>query len=325
MTEPQYGIFVKHSISLLNDKGKLMFIIPSIWMKPDKAFNYNYFLSHNILYIKTFSNTKTNSIFKGQAQTPTCYFLLENTISISSINTFYLFDSLYNDYILYKNLRPSPIPLDFPYIFNCLYNCVLDVGSINKYISKTNMPGKYIQLGEKYIFDNNSILKYHNVNTCKIVKRNGKNTPVLEMRDSNKPCKYNGEPKIIMAHKMFGLPYYDKLGEFGICNRDNYVILISEMRADIPDITDAEIELVIDFLNDPLTIMLYEATRYRMKYLEKYVFSLLPNIVKLFRISGLNTKYNYMSLFKIIGVNPDISIKIKDILTSKKHYERVTK
>ena len=68
---------------------------------------------------------------------------------------------------------------------------------------------------------------------------------------------------------MFGFPFLDSDGSFGISNRDNYVIL-SEKN---------EILLQLKaFLSTKLVLYIYEATRYRMKYLEKYAFQFLPNI-----------------------------------------------
>ena len=71
---------------------------------------------------------------------------------------------------------------------------------------------------------------------------------------------------------MYGFPYYDKTGIYGISNRDNYVITGK---------TDAEFMQLQAFLSTKLALYVFEATRYRMKYLEKYAFNFLPNITKL--------------------------------------------
>ena len=54
-----------------------MYIVPSIWMKPDKAKTYNLLTSYHLEKIKCYTNTETNKIFSGEAQTPTCSFLLK--------------------------------------------------------------------------------------------------------------------------------------------------------------------------------------------------------------------------------------------------------
>jgi hypothetical protein len=71
---------------------------------------------------------------------------------------------------------------------------------------------------------------------------------------------------------MYGLPYLDETGEFGISNRDNYVIY----KEKIEDLIKLQ-----KFLSTKLALRVFDATRYRMKYLEKYAFQLIPDITLL--------------------------------------------
>ena len=75
-----------------------------------------------------------------------------------------------------------------------------------------------------------------------------------------------------MGHKMYGFPYIDTSGCFGICNRDNYVIINKEIK---------ELELIKEFLSNELILFIFETTRYRMRYLEKYVFEFIPDFSKI--------------------------------------------
>ena len=68
---------------------------------------------------------------------------------------------------------------------------------------------------------------------------------------------------------MYGFPYYDVSGIYGISNRDNYVILNK---------TPQEFMKLQQFLSTKFALYVFEATRYRMKYLEKYVFQMIPDI-----------------------------------------------
>ena len=61
-----------------------------------------------------------------------------------------------------------------------------------------------------------------NVHTTIINKETKK--PQLQFKYSDDEQPFYGEPKIIMAHKMYGFPYVDKEGMFGISSRDNYII-----------------------------------------------------------------------------------------------------
>ena len=79
--------FVSKSIELLkNNSGMLCMFIPSIWLKPDREKIYYFLTEFNIKNLNCFSNSDTNKIFKGNAQTPSCYFLLTKTKSDKIIN-----------------------------------------------------------------------------------------------------------------------------------------------------------------------------------------------------------------------------------------------
>ena len=71
---------------------------------------------------------------------------------------------------------------------------------------------------------------------------------------------------------MYGFPYIDYKGEYGICNRDAYVICHDD---------DTVLERLSHFFRTKTALYLFESTRYRMKYLEKYIFRLLPDITQL--------------------------------------------
>jgi len=64
----------------------------------------------------------------------------------------------------------------------------------------------------------------------------------------------------------------DKEGTYGISSRDNYIINNRPTN---------ELYLLNEFLSTTLILFLFETTRYRMRYLEKYVFELIPDISNL--------------------------------------------
>ncbi len=63
--------FVYHSLSLLEPKGFLCLITPTLWMKPTKDKIHNTLYSYALLKVKCFTNTETNKCFENEAQTPT--------------------------------------------------------------------------------------------------------------------------------------------------------------------------------------------------------------------------------------------------------------
>ena len=69
--------FIKKSLSLLKDNGFLCFITPSIWLRPDKQKIYHLLNQYQIHHIYCMTNTETNKLFKGAAQTPTVIFSLQ--------------------------------------------------------------------------------------------------------------------------------------------------------------------------------------------------------------------------------------------------------
>jgi uncharacterized protein (UPF0305 family) len=71
---------------------------------------------------------------------------------------------------------------------------------------------------------------------------------------------------------MYGFPYLDKEGKYGVSNRDSYIII----KENINDLLRLQ-----QFLSTKTALYIFEATRYRMKFLEKYAFDLIPDITQL--------------------------------------------
>ena len=254
--------FVKHSIHLLPDNGHLLMITPSIWMKRD--YSLHYFITQFKLIINTLNSSETNSIFHGKAQLPTCYFHLtkypsnKDVIIYDNISQKYITFPFDNNSIPLKNI--SIIKKFLPYVkkFGCLK------------VHKTNIPPGFRRKHNKTIIsDKYSIdTPYINIKTC--IKKN--NQPILIHNFTSEKCPYADTPKIVLAHKMYGYPFYDNIGEYGISNRDIYVITGKN---------NVEFHKIKLFLLSDIISNLYESTRYRMRYLEKYIFDMIPDITNI--------------------------------------------
>tara|TARA_Y100000590_G_scaffold469425_1_gene656915 strand:- start:871 stop:2256 length:1386 start_codon:yes stop_codon:yes gene_type:complete len=251
--------FVKTAIGFLKDGGLFNMIIPSIWMKQDKAGMYDFLLQYNITKIHCFNNTETNRMFHGHAQTPTSFFLLEK---IATRDRILLYDSQMKVYIPWKT-DGGPIPVFASAILLKLRPWVKKYGSLN--VFKTSMPPVGIFFGKS----KSNILQYPNIKTCRL---NGRH-PELIINYSNKPILFHGIPKLVLAHKMYGFPYLDLAGRFGISNRDNYVFFNRSL---------ANLRLLHDFLSTRFVRYLFEGCRYRMKFLEKYIFELIPDLTQFY-------------------------------------------
>jgi len=256
--------FVIKSVALLKeDKGQLCIFIPSIWLKPDKKKMYNFLGQYQINYLNCISNTETNKIFSGNAQTPSCYFLLTKR---PTANVMSIFDTSLNRYIDYYLTKSQPIPVFGQSIIQKLQKFCW-IGEENNAINviKTNMPG----VGVDISWVRTDEYRYRNISTCHLKKDN---SPDLVLNYSNKPLAFAAIPKLVLAHKMYGFPYLDLTGQYGISNRDNYIILKEEQK---------DLVTLQRFLSTKTALYLFEATRYRMKYLERYAFQLIPDVTKL--------------------------------------------
>ena len=270
-------LFIKKALTLLKpNTGQLCYIVPSLWMKPDKAGLYNILTQYNIEKIHCLTNTETNQLFKGEAQTPTCYFLLTNIFEKNATIYNYnhnhnkninIYDKNYKTYVNYAYTFGTPLPLFGQNIVKKIQPYILKAGGPLKVI-KTNMPSKHAVLSKSYDVIH---FPYPNITTCLLRGLQ----PELVLNYSSAPQPYYNQSKLVLAHKMYGFPYLDAAGTYGIANRDNYVILKEGTQA------LADLEKIKAFLSTKFALYIYEATRYRMKYLEKYAFELLPDITKL--------------------------------------------
>ena len=254
--------FVRQSIALLPPKGYLNIIIPSIWMKPDKEKIYDLLTSYKIHKIKCLSNSETNKLFSYGAQTPTCYFAMEKVSSTKEIS---IYDSCQRDFIKININKNMPIALNGWSILQKILPFCEKHGRLSEIIQKTNMPPIKSNLSTT---QNNTTHPYVNVHSCHIKD----DKPELLFRYSNIELPFANEPKIIMAHKMYGFAYIDENGAYGISNRDNYVITHK---------THEEMRKLQAGLNNKLILFVMTTTRYRMKYLEKYAFYYIPDFSKM--------------------------------------------
>jgi hypothetical protein len=268
-----WEVFVRHSLNMLRPDGYMCFIIPTIWLKPDKAGMYDFLLKWDIVKMHVLSTAETNSIFKGQAQTPTTFFLLrKREITQQKIEMFCYKEQCYFNYQVFKN---RPIPMCNPMLINKLMYYVNSAGHIN--VIKTNMPPKNADFSpfptKRHRYKNiKTVLASKKTHGSNIFKVNNKYYGERVVNWSDIPCVGYGTPKIIMAHKMYGMPFLDISGEYGISNRDNYIIT---------DYSTEALQRITDYLSLDFIQKVFDTTRYRMRYLERYAFEFIPDITHL--------------------------------------------
>ena len=271
--ETTYVAFVKKSLEVLSYGGFLNLIIPNLWLKPDKSGLYNRLTNLNICKLHCLSAGETNKIFNYQAQTPTCFFLIENIEDLNDgEKSIKIWDKFLKKYIEYKLLQNWPIPCHGISIVNRLIKYVKQYGCLTYY--KTNTCSKKISLSEnnesEHDSEHGSKYKYCNIKTCYL---NGLE-PTLVYNWSDGACPYYRVPKLVLAHKMYGFPYLDVSGEYGISTRDNYVISGCNYSVD-------ELQEIQAFLSTKFALFVFSTCNYRMRYLERYAFNFLPDIINM--------------------------------------------
>jgi SAM-dependent methyltransferase len=274
-----YVDFVIKSLDLLKDNGHLLLIIPTIWLKPDKAGLYNCLTNLKIKYLQCFSASQTMKLFDYKAQTPTCFFLIEkppitnnnnNNNNNNNQKIIPIFDSIERKPINYYLNNNFPIPTNGIEIVNKLMYFINKIGYLK--VEKTTTPSKKCKITKTQpeLDDINFYNFYENITTCRLDNL----SPKLVIDYSNEPCSYKNVKKLVLAHKMYGFAFFDETGKYGISSRDNYII--SEK-----DYTLQELKQIQKFLSTKFALFIFSLTNYRMRYLEKSAFYFLPDISKI--------------------------------------------
>lgn len=258
--ETIWPLFFQRCMHLLRPRGHLLIIIPSIWMKPEH-YMYDIITEYRIHHIKCFTNNEANNLFRGDARTPMCYMLIENAKNTSTMK---LYDNLCKRYISTRIYPSLPIPMYFPKIMQKIYPYLLQYGSLQSHMIKTNCPSPKIHFQS----EKNPSHVHPNIQTCRIKQK----TPELVVSYSDKETPYSGKRKVVLANKMYGIPYYDANGSYGISTRDNYIFVNQ---------SEESCMCIMNYLSRRIMYIIYETTRYRMGYLEKYAFEWVPNILKI--------------------------------------------
>lgn len=267
--------FIRKSLELLKQNGYLCFIVPANWLKPDKERIYESILQYKLHKLECYSSYEVYKMFDKKAQIPCTIFLLQKT---PTDNIIPIYDELNKSYIDYHLFSPTcPIPMKHISMITKLLHYTKKYGSIANYIIQTPIPSRKLKFSDEYSFE----YPYINIYSC-CLKENKPNYS-YKWSDKPGPFYYPGLPKIILAHSVHGIPLMDSDGSFGICNRNKYIILGKE----------SLLEILYKYLSCKFIMYLYNATQYRMRFLEKYIFELIPDISRIpgFNIDNITDEY----------------------------------
>ena len=177
-----YVDFVYKSLDLLKPGGFLNYIIPSLWLKPDKAGLYKRLTNLKIHYLTPLNTNDSQKLFKYQAQTPTYYFLIENSVEEGE-KTIKIWDKYDKEYIDYRLLPEWPIPCYGITILNKLIPYVEKYGNLSPYKSST------LKKNVKINTQPSKLYPHKNIYTCRL---NGMQ-PEIQYNWSDHECQYSGK------------------------------------------------------------------------------------------------------------------------------------
>lgn len=265
--------FIFHSIShCIRTTGYLCLFIPSIWLKGDEQSGLYALLlrEHQLLKMKCFNNTQTNLLFKNHAQTHCGLFLFQMKNNADS--TFLHWSWFKKAYIETQiPLLDEPIPVldtEIERKIKAKLNDVFEKHGLEKRripIIKTSTLSKKRIVSD---LQGDTLCIHPCVSSC-VFTKDTDGAPQLVFEYTNELGPYSNQSKIILAHGMYGIPFVDEDGLYGISRRDKYLILKENVKC---------MKTLAWFLSTPLCLFMFENYKYRMRYLEKAGFQWLYDV-----------------------------------------------
>ena len=244
---------VKRCWEHLAPNGILAMVLPCIWLKPDKEKIYNLFTEHQILYLRVYTCVESNKLFNYKAQTPCCYVIVQKTKALQP-NIIQVYDQESKYKFISFTLKPGYcIPTQNAELIQSFVPTMkinpIKIAYINKEIETT-----LIKEPKSKINENNQ--QYPLITTYK---------DTIYGYESIHPGKYQGIPKIIMAHKTFPILFLDKEGIYGLYGRDKFIFLE----------TNEKILEQYEYLSQPIVQKIIKSFTVRMNFIEKDIFKYL--------------------------------------------------
>ena len=288
-----WTIFVRKALSLLHEGGYLAIIVPCLWMRRDKAKIHELVAQHQLISVKCYNASEANRLFRGKAQTPVSAMVVRKT---SPCDTTRIYCPMANRYVIYPFLSDEVLPVSCPSLV-ALFQSLRDTyGSVHVY--KTNMPGKDVSIGD------GDEHQYANIRTVVVQD----SVPYLVRENSDRELAWSGIPKLVLAHKMHGLPFVDEHGIYGISSRDNYVIDGRQ---------HPNLKQLCSLFETRTLRCLFDCFRYRMRYLEREVFEFVFDPAN---IPGLPEHIDDEALANVLGLSQNQWDYIQ--LSTGRSYER---
>jgi hypothetical protein len=269
--------FIEKSFIMLKPNGYLAFINPLSWLKKSHSLHI-IMLEKHIIWMKLFDNSQSKIMIN--ADIPISLYILQNSINKNKKKTEIISILKRRNLIVtsneYLNQQYS-IPLAYHSIFNKLINFIETNNLKLEYNTKTvKSSGIKTKIPSNYLLEDMLAIDTYTIKEGLLVKKSCVMHP-----DANKR-------KLIIANKAsFNGAFIDE-GKLGLTGSDKTYILGDNL------------ELLLKLLTFKLCDIICHFTKYRQDFLEKEVYTYLPDIRKL-DIQDIDEKQFY----KLIDLTHD--------------------
>jgi len=250
--------FVEKAFEWLKPNGYLIYITPLSWLKKSHSL-HNIMLEKHIIWMKLFDNSQSKIMIN--ADIPISLYILQNSINIKKNKTQIISvlkrRNLTTTSYEYLNKKYS-IPLAYHSIFNKLINFIetnnLQLEYSTKTVKSIGQKIKIKQIQETYKLEDMYAVDTYTIKDGILVKKVKEKHP-----DTNKR-------KIIIANKSsFNGAFIDE-GTLGLTGSDKTYIIGDNL------------ELILKMLKFNICDIICHFTKYRQDFLEKEVYTYLPEI-----------------------------------------------
>ena len=276
--------FIEKSFECLKPNGFLAFINPLSWLKKSHSL-HNEMLEKHIIWLKLWDNIKSLTTINGKI--PISLFILQNTINSTNKKTHIISEiqskKLTTTSREYLNPKYS-IPLAFHSIFNKLVVFIETRNLQLEYKTKTiKSSGTKAKIPMNYTLEDMWAVDTYTIKEGLMVKK-----AIEQHPDANKP-------KLIISNKASFTGVFIDEGKLGLTGNDKSYILGDNL------------ELLLKLLSFKISDMISHFTKYRQDFLEKEVYTYLPDIRKLGIVDITEDEF-----YKLIGLTRQEINQIKN-------------
>jgi len=266
--------FVEKSLGLLKPNGYLAFIHPLSWLKKSHTL-HNEMIDRHIIWLKLWDNIKSLATINGKI--PISLYVLQNSKNTNKFKTEIISEiqskKLKTTSVEYLDKNYS-IPLAYHSIFNKLTTFIESKNLQLEYSTKTiKSSGTKTKIPLNYELEDMWAIDTYTIKEGIMVKK------AIEMHpDANKR-------KLIIANKSSFAGAFIDDGKLGLTGNDKSYIVGDNL------------ELLLKILSFKISDIIGHYTKYRQDFLEKEVYSYIPDIRKL----GIND-ITEDEFYKLIGL-----------------------